>query len=149
MYVHLIDLILFRNPNYPHLPPHLAQQLAALPPLQSPNLRRRYPPISASSSSPPLPLPLTHPPFPSTSTSTSPSTYSHLPPHLAQQLAAWPPLPPHHRHRTLPPAPAPAPAPAPLVFHELAAQCAALPPVVIRSSVSIDLFLEYSSFVDF
>lgn len=102
-------------PVYTHLPAHLAQQYAALPPLQT----RRQASVAP-----------VHPPQLAPAFVPAPSRYHHLPANLAQQLAALPPLIPLGRGRgrdrgignsVI--------APAPLPFSEIAAQYAALPSV--------------------
>ena len=109
-------------PVYSHLPPHLAQQYAALPPLHP----RRQASVA------PLPVPQLAPAF--VPVPAPVMGYQHLPANLAQQLAALPPLIQHGRGRgrgrgrgnntTVPAA-------APLPFAEIAARYAALQPVCI------------------
>jgi hypothetical protein len=113
-------------PVYSHLPPHLAQQYAALPPLH-PRRQASVAPVSVPQLAPafvPVPAPAPAPVM----------GYQHLPPDLAQQLAALPPLIQSGRGRgrgrgrgnntSLP-------APAPLPFAQIAARYAALQPVCI------------------
>jgi hypothetical protein len=109
-------------PVYGHLPPHLAQQYAALPPLH-PRRQASVAPAPAPQLAPafvPVPVPAPAPVM----------QYQHLPPNLAQQLAALPPLIQRGRGRgrgrgnsTI------VPDPAPLPFSEIAARYAALQPV--------------------
>src|SRR5882757_10875413 len=104
-------------PVYNHLPAHLAQQLAALPPL--PQRGRgcgrgygRAPPAPASAPAPAdVNDPFAAPP------PVVPHHYNHLPAHLAQQLAALPPLGRGRGNGVAPP---------PVPFPNLAAQYAAL-----------------------
>ena len=67
------------------------------------------------------------------------SVYSHLPPHLAQQLAALPPMPQRGRGRGKGRGRAVTPAPAPLQYEELARRYTSLPPLQIRQTVRISL----------
>ena len=113
-------------PVYSHLPAHLAQQYAALPPL--------YPRRQASVA--PAPALQLAPPFVPAPAPAPVTRYQHLPPHLAQQLAALPPLIQHGRGRgrgrgnnPTAPAPAPAPAPARLTYAQIVARYDALQPV--------------------
>ena len=111
-------------PVYNNLSAHLAQQLAALPPLKPLNQGRNRPSAAtATATAPALALapafePVLEPVM----------GYHNLPAHLAQQLAALPPLVQHGRgrwrgrghNRTVP---------AFLPFADIAAQYAALPSV--------------------
>jgi hypothetical protein len=103
-------------PIYSHLPAHLAEQYAALPPLQ---------PTRRQASVVPPPPPQLAPAF---EPAPAPARFRYLPADLAQRVAALPPLIQRGRGRgrgnniT---------APAPLPFTEIAAQYAALPPVCV------------------
>jgi hypothetical protein len=109
-------------PVYNHLPAHLAQQLAALPPLPQRGRGRGR----GRGRAPPAPVPANiNDPF-AAPLPVAPH-YNHLPPHLAQQLAALPPLGRGNHHVAPPPVP----------FANLAAQYAALPPLPYAPVVCI------------
>jgi hypothetical protein len=101
-------------PVYNHLPAHLAQQLAALPPL----LQRGRGRGRGHGRAPPVPVPANvNDPF-AAPLPVAPHHYNHLPAHLAQQLAALPPL---GRGNGI--------APPPVPFPNAAVQYPALPPL--------------------
>jgi hypothetical protein len=127
-------------PQFNNLPVNLAQQLAALPPLNPVRQRgrgiggRQAPmvPVSALALAPAFEL----------APAVAPATtrYQNLPNDLAQRLAELPSLPQipqRGRGRRNIPAPAPL---APLPFEEIAVQYNALPPVCIIFTIT---FLEY------
>jgi hypothetical protein len=119
------------NPQFPHLPPNLLQQLAALPPLNPVRQRGR----GRGRQAPIVPVPAfaLAPAFelaPAAAASTT--HYQNLRDDLAQRLAELPSLPQiPQRGRSRRNIPAPAVAPAPLPFEEIAVQYNALPPVCI------------------
>jgi len=115
-------------PVYNNLPAHLAQQLAALPPLKPLNQGRNRPSAATATATAPAPAPASAL-APAFEPVLEPVMgYHNLPAHLAQQLAALPPLVQHGRgrgrgrghNRTVP---------AFLPFVDIAAQYAALPSV--------------------
>jgi hypothetical protein len=115
-------------PQFSNLPANLAQQLAALPPLNPVGQSRRGRGRERQASNVPAPALELAPAFefaPAPAAATR--HYLNLPPNLAQQLAELPPLPQRGRVRRN--ISAPTPAPAPVQFEEIMAQYAALPPV--------------------
>jgi hypothetical protein len=123
-------------PVYSHLPAHLAQQYAALPPL-NPGRQASVAPVPAPQLAPafvPAPAPVMR--------------YQHLPADLAQRVAALPPLiqPGRGRGRgrgnnpTVPP---------PMSFAEIAAQRAALQPVCFILLLYLIYFINNSQLRSF
>ena len=113
-------------PQFTHLPANLAQQFAALPPLNP--VRQRGRGRGATIIPAPAPVLPLAPAFelaPAPAPGPSTTRYQHLPANLAQQLADLPALPQRGRIRRNTPAPAPVP------FEEIMAQYAALPPVCL------------------
>ncbi len=96
---------------YSHLPPHLAQAMANLPPLNPPGQRRRRNQVNASASA-----------SASASVSAAPApapapVYRNLPPHLAQQLSTLVPFPQGAYNRNPIPTPLPLGAALPVCFY--------------------------------
>ena len=131
-----------RAPIYPNLPPHLAQQYAALPDLYprrqvsvAPQLAPAFVPTPAQHQPVPVPAPQLAPAFVPVPAQAQ-AQYPNLPADLAQRLASLPPLMEHGRGRgrgrgrpigrgnNIP-------VTAPMPYAELAAQYAALPPVCV------------------